>query len=177
MGNWGKYLFALAMLWWGVTNAAAHNHAVSADQENDLRAAIVLNLVRFISWPEDILTDEFNICVLGEGSEYDAFKKLQGREVHGLKSNIIQAVVKDLPAQNCQILYLGDKVHSEEFLKTYLDKSVLTVGTSENFLRKGGGIFLERSDRRIQFSINQSKLTGANIIPSSKILKLATEVR
>lgn len=155
----------------------------SARSEYEVKAGIIYNVAKFVSWPqltqpEAALHQEpqpsVNFCILGDdpfGSLMDALgeRRLKGRNI-----NIKR--LPDLPEKiACDVLYISGSEESR--LKFILQKlgnnPVLSISDIHGFAKKGGGIELMQSGKRVQFNINNSAVKSAGLRMSAKLLELA----
>ncbi len=106
----------------------------------------------------------------------DALNTLEGKLIKGTKVTINILHEPTDSVANCRILYLSPKAEEKYDLNVLSKTGVLTIGERSEFLSKGGGIAIMRLDNKLGFSINKTAMLKANVIPSSKILKLARDV-
>lgn len=154
------------------------SHA-NATKEETVKAAILYNLARFSEWKSTSLEEENNrfwICATSHDPMIDALNTLEGKLIEGNKVTINILHEPSDNVSNCRILYLSKKVEEKYDLNALTEKGILTVGERHEFLSKGGGIAIIRKDNKLGFSINKTVMLKANVIPSSKILKLARDV-
>lgn len=177
MGKWVKYLLLVTSVLAGTGSSLAQSNSSEAEvSERELKAAIVLNLVRFISWGDKSMGAEFNLCLLEDSTAFSAFEALNGKEVQGLRTEIKALRLEEMNHETCHLIYFSDAFEDEVSLRNFGNMGILTIGNDDGFVASGGGIVLKRVGQRVQFSISQTQLTLAGLKPSSKILQLATEV-
>lgn len=149
-------------------------------KEDKVKAAIIYNLARFSEWsltPSVKKTSSFSMCVMADDVMRDALATLEGKEISGRYVKIMPLQSHRTNTSNCHILYVPGKAIQSFDLKKLAENGVLTIGDTENFLSAGGGITVLRTHNTLGFSINRTVMLKANIKPSSKILRLAKEVR
>jgi hypothetical protein len=146
--------------------------------EYDVKAAFVLNFVRYVEWPSARRTPPLRICVLQVnpfGSRLEAV--VSGEQWQG--GGIDVRVVPDMRrAAECHLLYVPAAA-AERFtsgISLLAGQGVLTVGEDERFLEQGGMIHLFVEDNRVRFSINQKAADSADVLISSRLLRLARNV-
>ncbi|MGB8851839.1 MAG: YfiR family protein [Candidatus Acidiferrales bacterium] len=146
--------------------------------EYQVKAAFLLNFVKFIEWPADAFQDNkapITICVFGHdpfGSALDNIlrgKTIENREVLPRRMSDIS----DL--KSCQLVFvsaLEDK-RLPEILSSLKGTSALVVGETESFAERGGGIQFFLDDNRLRFAVNVDAVRRARLEVSSKLLALA----
>jgi hypothetical protein len=140
--------------------------------EYQVKAAYLLNFIRFTEWPSNAFMDAespFTICVLGEdpfGSTLDQI--LSGETVNGRK---VQAKrIKNAPGSGaCQVLYIAEPAKNPP----PVGPGVLTVGEGQGFVKEGGIIAFVLDNRRVRFGINQTAAAGAGLKLSARLLNVA----
>jgi hypothetical protein len=169
-------LVALGALLWGPCAFAADDSL-----EYQVKAAFLLNFIKFIDWPESAFADQGSpvaICILG----YDPFghaldQVVEGETVNGRKV-ALQRIKRLPPSKSCQVLFIGKS--EKDTLKTILpelEPGVLTVGEGESFMRAGGMIAFVIENRRVRFDVNQAVAETAALKLSSKLLSVARSVK
>lgn len=169
---------ALTLLALGARAVAAAPASDEPDKEYKLKAAFVLNFVRFTDWPTNVLTSTNQALVIGVlgrdpfGQNLDeivAGKTVGHRSVH------VKRVGNAAEALTCHAVFISDseKANLPSILRELEGQPVLTVGDCEGFVQAGGIIELKRRQDMLRFSINLSAAEDAKLKISSKLLKLA----
>ena len=167
---WKKLFLALVLVFATVQPLMAEQTA----REYDLKAALLYQFSRFISWPSDVVQKQgnFNVCVMGEdpfGSRLDGLKKRKYREY---PINIIYPLnITD--AASCHILYLTNPDCS---LCKQINAPVLLVSSKTGFVDEGGEIEFVQEKGRIRFSINAESIKLKNLKASAKLFEVASRV-
>jgi len=166
-----------------LTAIFAQGVSVNANEnssEANVRAAILYNLARFTAWPEDtqnqanLSNNEFRVCTLSGEEMRSAIKALEGKHIHGKKLKVTHLSDIASITSKCHVAFIDNESEKDcESLYAIADLGVLTIGTSSEFLRRGGGMSIERQRNRLRFSINLNVMSQADLRPSSKILNLA----
>ena len=160
---------------------AALSAALSAQQpslEYDVKAAFVLNFVRYVEWPPERRTPPLRICVL----QPDPFGKrleavIAGEQWQG-EPITLRAVTDLRSSVDCHLLYVPEAA-GPQFSKSVSAVSglpILTVGEHEQFLEQGGMVRLFVEENRIRFSVNQRGAESVGLLVSSRLLRLARTV-
>ena len=87
--------------------------------------------------------------------------------------------VKEAEEAAVHLLYLRDASRSalRRIARHYQDGSVLTVADDFDFAALGGDVGIELVGDRISFSINRRKVARGDFVISSKLMRLASEVK
>jgi hypothetical protein len=146
--------------------------------EYDVKAAFILNFVRYVEWPPADRRPPLRICVLGENPFGDRLTSVvAGEQWQG--GPIEVHVVPDIRrGDSCHLIYVPASA-TPRFTPatTVLDgRAVLTVGEHEQFLERGGILRLFLEDNRVRFSVNQQSADRAGLQISSRLLRLARTV-
>jgi hypothetical protein len=154
--------------------------AAPPPSEYEVKAAFLYNFTKFVEWPEDVLrgAEGFVVCVFGE----DPFRGIldetfAGKTVHD-HPMVVRRVRRLGDAQQCHAVYVGldEDAQVAALLRVLAGRSVLTVGESDAFLRRGGIISFTLDAQRLRFEINADAAEQARLKISSQLLKLATRV-
>jgi len=148
----------------------------AAIEEENLVAALSLNIVRFTTWPEPN-SGTFNLCVYGDNVTKEAFNSLEAKP---LGSRNIHVVILDrlIGLERCQALYINDikpNLLSQVF-NELKNKPILTLGYTESFAENGGMIGLRKVNGKLTIDINLRVTNEAGILISSRLLSLANIV-
>lgn len=152
---------------------------VLARSEVEIKAAYVYNFVKFVTWPEAKLETEsdFQLCIYGDnpfGTFTEKFNSLsvQGRNIAVKYPDISQI-------SGCNVLFIN---HAEEkFLPEIISLTskhpILTISEIEDFTDMGGCVGFLKLGNIVRFDINLEKARSVGLDISSKLLKLANEVK
>lgn len=146
---------------------------VSTAQEQQVKAAFLINFAKFIDWPAEaqILT----FCVAGDQS-MEAFLETAsvGKSV-GSRQLKVRSAGSATSLSDCNIVYLGrsEKKKAPQMAQLLSGKRVLTVS---EFCELGAdgivfNFFIEQE--RVRFEVNLGAAARANLKISSQLLKLA----
>ncbi len=140
-------------------------------------AVLTLNIARFTSWPEVALNEtkpRLNLCVFGDNIIQHSFEAINNKKAKNKTIHIINlSRLRNL--QQCQLLYINNLDHNRliPLLQELKNYPILTIGENIDFLQSGGMIGLENINGKIKLIINLPNLKQANLIISSRLLKLA----
>ena len=150
-----------------------------AVDEQELKAAIVFNLLLFVQWPIDAVaasTGSMVLCVSPTNALHPPLKALQGRPI---RSQLLE--VRDLPAgasrAPCHALYLdaGDPERQAGIKAN--PTTTLVISDDVEAPSPQAAIVLRQVGGRIGFDVNLEAARQARLQFSSKLLRLARRVR
>ena len=155
--------------------------AVGARQpslEYDIKAAFVLNFVRYVEWPDTHRTPPLRVCILQPDPFRDRLDALVNGERWQGAAIDVRRVTDLRRSSDCHLLYVPEAAARRfpNALSAVAGQPILTVGEHERFLEQGGMIRLFREENRVRFSINQRAADAAGLTISSRLLRLARSV-
>jgi YfiR/HmsC-like len=143
--------------------------AASAD-ENQLKAAYLIHLSEFTTWPDEKMQlPSFNICIASSSLLRQPLEEIKGRNVKKIPLNIVYSPTTE-NLNTCHILYVEEELNVSLFLQQ--NNSTLTVSSDERFLEAGGMIQYVRKEKKIKMRVNLNKLNASKLKMSSKLLSL-----
>lgn len=145
-------------------------------KERDMKAALLYNFAVFTTWPESP-SFAFNICVFEEDRDNINQQLLTTKKINGKPVSFI--VLKRIDAlKDCQVLYSEEKKIDILKISTILpNHPVLSVVDATEKPSNKGIINIELVNNKFQFSINNEAAKRSNLSLSSKLLRLAVEVK
>lgn len=151
---------------------------VSAAQrvpEDEVKAAVVANLLAFVQWPPETLaaSRELRLCVTASTAVAAALGKLQSRQVHGLPL-VIRTVGSDADELiHCHAVLAGLPSAALMRAATAVQgRPVLLIGEGAGVLERGAMIGLNLEGGRVVFDVDLAALRKARLNASSKLLRL-----
>jgi hypothetical protein len=163
-------------------NAARAQPLVEADPV-EVRAAYLLNFLRFTQWPAGIPVEQpLDVAVLGAEPLAAALRTLLRQpgatgsrtvRVHPLRelaSARARRVLRD-----AEVVFVGSSEWPDpsDLLAQLRGRPVLTVGEGPEFARRGGMLGLVPQGSRIVFDANPAMIQASGLQLSAKVLKLA----
>lgn len=150
--------------------------------EYQVKAAFLLNFVRFVDWPPtafESASSPIVIGIVGEdpfGDEIDRLvehKTVNGHAVEIRRFHDWKSLGK------CHVLFVSgsDRQQAAKVIDAVRRSAVMTVGEAEGFAQAGGICNFTREGARIGFEINVNAATRAGLTLSSRLLALARIVR
>jgi hypothetical protein len=149
--------------------------------EANVKAVFLYNFTKYVTWPPVALDErspaEIRVCVTANDSFFTLLKSaVQDEEIDGKP---LQPVALDGldDAKTCHILYVGDSrtADARDWLSAVRTAQVLTV--ADGPLTDDTVIAFVRDDNRIRFDINRAAAARHGLNVSSKLLRLARQVR
>jgi hypothetical protein len=171
-------LGAMLLLIWSLV-AVQPLTAQDAVSEEQLKAAVIYNFVRFVEWPSSAFTNETTPLNVGVFAN-DAFVKtleasLRDKKAHG-RSFVVKKLTMPNEATGSQIVIIaaGQSSKTSQITEAVRKSPILTIGESEEVL-ENGIIYLFKDDKtaQLRFDINVAAAEEGKLNISSRILQLA----
>ncbi len=145
-----------------------------------IEAAFLRNFAHYVSWPDAAFRSSetpWCVAVLGRDPFGDVLEAtFKGRTEQGRSFEVYRA---DSPGElpPCQIVFVAyrDTAKRHAALMLLKDKPVLTVGDAPGFLREGGVIRFEVTDR-VRMSVNLDQARAASLTIPTRMLEVASEI-
>jgi hypothetical protein len=169
------YLGLLLTIAWLVF---APSHASAQFDDQQVKAAFVLNFAKFVTWPDSPAAADapIEVVVLGADDLARAIEQASAGQPVGARPVKVRAVRKggDIgPAP--QLLFIGasERARLPALLREFDGRPVLTVGDSSGYGATGVVLNFYTSDTRIRFEANTTAAARARLQISSHLLRLA----
>lgn len=169
---------ALALLF---VCATTYVHAGDASLEYQVKAAFLLNFLKFVEWPQDGAQAvkagaPLIVGVYGENPFGAALEStFSGKTVDGHPVQLRYCNTEE-EAGTCHLVFVSNGRKLTPLLENLQSKNVLTVGESGDFVRAGGVIRFVIDDERVRFEISLAAADRARLRISAKLLQLARKV-
>ena len=147
--------------------------------ETTVKALFVYNFTKYIEWPEQNISQQFRIGILGESAINDKLSMiLKGKKIYNRTVEIKE--IKSLDEiGGCQILYITK--NTSEKLKQVLDRysqnEMLIVTEEKNMAVKGAGINIIEKDQKIRFEMNNTAIKKAGLKVANQLYELAIVIQ
>jgi transcription-repair coupling factor (superfamily II helicase) len=165
---------------WMAGVCAAAVAAQQAVAEPTLKAAFIVNFVKFATWPDDVLPANASIVLCTTDAEVAAALETQvaNRTVNE-RALVVKRVKPNELLRGCSLLYTGrlDARRAKDLLTTLVGTNVLTVGEAEEFAAAGGMIGLFVDQGRMKFAVNLGAVERTRLRLSSQLLTLAKIIK
>ncbi len=174
----GGLLLALALAGPGV---AAETPAAAPSPEYQVKAVFLFNFAQFVDWPAKAFADAkapFVIGVLGDDPFGAYLDELVRNEKVGSRPLVVRRFARAEDITACHILFVSRNPASpvDKLAADLQERSVLTVGDTENFSRQGGIVRFVTEEGKIHLRINVEAAKESGLTISSKLLRWATIV-
>jgi hypothetical protein len=161
-------------------------HARPAEEaplsEYQVKAAWLLNFVRYSDWPASAFVDARSPYVVGVAGRdpfgKDLEKAFEGKMVKG-RTFLLKRVSNEQEMRACHLLFVSssERRRSRDLLERIVGAPVLTVGESPEFLDQGGIINFLLKDGSVRFEINLEPARIARLKLDANLLTVAVSVR
>lgn len=144
-----------------------------AATEYEVKAAFILNFVKFTRWPPSAEVGDIDICVLGENPFQGALRGLMRKTIRDRR-----IVVRDVgveAVEGCDVLFIAQSAvdSAGPMLKAFNGQPILTIADHKDFISSGGTINLYLVSGKIRFEVRPAAAEAAGLTISSRLLKLA----
>ncbi len=148
-----------------------------ATPEYRVKAGFLYNFIAFTEWPQKV-GSPLPLCVYGEnpfGNELDA---LESKTVNGRNLTIRNPGSLD-QLKSCRVLFVAGSAigNLPRILEAVRGEPVLIVADSKDALDAGASINMVLRQGKVAFEVNLPVTRRADLSLSSKLLRLASEVR
>lgn len=149
-------------------------------EEGDVKAAFVLNFIKFVAWPAsafDSPEDPILLSVLGDDPVAGSLDTLGGKVASGRRV-VVRKVSILSEMERCHVLFVGasEKDKLAPVLDAVQGLPVLTVADFEGFAGRGGTIGFVRHGSRVAFEINEAAARKSGLKVNAKLLYLGKSV-
>ncbi len=148
-------------------------------QEDQVKAAILYKITRFIQWPRQARSDTLTVCMLGKDPLNDYVSALKGRKNSSQTIDVRILLKFDNPPPPCNLLFVNGSAQTqlEHVLNSLEGTPVLTVSDIKDFATQGGMVELVRESNRVSFTLNLPAAKDSGFVISSQLMKIARVIR
>jgi hypothetical protein len=150
--------------------AAAPLQTQDVALEYQVKAAYLLNFVRFVTWPQDTRR-AVTICVAVHNPFGDALKETLRNETVKQRPLVSRVILQ--PDPECHVVFVPQSAAVTPYLRAARDSPTLTVGETTNFIAQGGIINFVIEEGTVRFQISPEAAERAELRISSHLLRLA----
>ncbi len=154
-------------------------YAVDAAEEYDIKAAYLMNLGNFVTWPKEALAEagnQFNICTLG-GDPFMGALEFFLEKYPTIKEYpvVVKHFEQVQETFNCHVLFV-DK--TEVFNLTNItqklkNKPILLVSDLDHFVSNGGMVQFFQRNNKIRLMLAPEALTDVGLQANANLLRVA----
>lgn len=161
------------------TGLAQSDGEAVINREYPLKALFLYNFASYIEWPPAAFAgvdQPFVIGILGSAPLDSMLRDIAATKTINGRRLVVEHFSAPDAVRPCQILFIGRHVPPEErqrVVETLQNQSVLIVGESAGFARRGAAVnfFVENNKIRFEINVNAARQHALKI--SSKLLALA----
>jgi hypothetical protein len=157
--------------------ATLKGYAQQTLSEYQVKAAYLLNFLKFVEWPEDAFADPLAPIVIGiAGNNPFGFALQQvtlGKTVQG-RDLIVRHyhAGEDLRGSHILFISASEQKRLPQIFSSLRGSSVLTVADMDRFLEAGGMIQFSLEETQVRFTINLNATNQTKLKLSSKLLSV-----
>jgi hypothetical protein len=175
--RWNGWLAFLFCLWLPAMPAAD-----APRSEYEVKAALLLNFVRFSDWPSTAFTarnSPYVIGVLGRDPFGNYLEKTFEGKTNRARSFVIRRLSDDQEIRNCHLLFISssERRRLRDLREKLKGAAVLTVGEMDEFLDYGGVINIRLKNESVKFEINLKAAQAAQLKLDANLVGAADSVR
>lgn len=165
----------------GCSAALSARAAVAAPSaEDEVKAEIALNLLRFVKWPQEALPagQPLVLCAVQSSRIARRLAGYGGTSINGgsLAVKVLNRHMDGLG--ECQAIFVeaGDPYGVLRLSAATHGKPVLLIAEGERGLEQGAGMAVSLAGSRVVIDVDLTALNAAGLTVSSKLLRLARTV-
>ena len=150
--------------------------AAERSDENEVKAAVIYNLLLFVDWPAQASPGgNFHLCVMDDGALTTALRRHEGRAVHGqaLRIHRVGTTPEELDACAAAMVEAGNPGVLARLVALAHSRALLVIAEGAGAAERGAAVGLRTDGGRVTFDINHGVMKKSGLLPSSKILRLA----
>lgn len=182
--NGGSFCVAVVVVSLVLLNSVAADEKVTAKKqfsEYDIKAAYLINFVRYLEWPETAFQENsapFILGIFGENPFGETLAQLAAEQKYGDRSIELKYADTIEELKSCHLLFFSSPYKGDlaEDLKALEEHPVLTVGEKKDFAEKGGIVNFILVETRVKFEINLKVARKKQLKISAQLLKVANNV-
>lgn len=161
---------------------AAGARSESETREYQIKAAFLLNFVRYTTWPKERFEDEKSpvvLTVVGRDPFGDVLEStFKGEQANGRRIEVQRS--RAVPAElEGHVVFCGtlEKAERQLLLERCRKRPLLLIGETPDFASDGACINFYLQDQKARFEINTEAVAEAGLAISPAVLKLARIVK
>lgn len=153
---------------------------VYGEKPSMVRAALLLNIPKFIKWPENIQPkDKYiaNICIYGALKfSDDILKQIEDRLQYKPNFRNIESLLNN--NGECHIVYITDTTVNNEAIHYLHKRNVFTVSDANGFVDKGGIMqFIQlQPETKVRYNLNLKAINQSGLIVNNDLITFANKV-
>lgn len=178
-GTAGRWL-ASCLLGLCVSSTGISLDAAAAPHEGELRAAVIVAIMRFTTWNTIAIEKPvLDVCLAGRPISTGVLLSVSGEQKVATRTLEVRSIGRKV--DSCDVLVIGENVSDDEFehlLAQAGGGAILTVcdgcrrGLAEDTI-----IQLRLRQQRVSFEVNLTRARSSGVSLDAQLLELATVVR
>lgn len=147
---------------------------------SDLQAAILLNAIKYIDWPDTPGNERFVMTISGDDNLFTALEQaVQSKQKDGKKIIVSKVDVQKPEATPCDLFFLGnDALKSfEKARDVFKAKPTLFVTSKESYGKKGSALNFVIVNGKMVIEINEPVIKEGGFKVSGALLSMATIIK
>lgn len=154
--------------------------AATTPTEGELRAAVIVAIMRFTSW-EAVASEKtvLDVCLVGKPVSAAVLLSISGEQKVAARALNVRPVQAD--TDNCQVMIIGEDIDDDEFEQLIARTDGRPILTVCDGCRRGLGedaiIQLRLRQQRVSFEVNLVRARSNNVALDAQLLELAAVVR
>jgi hypothetical protein len=159
---------------------AAAQPAAAAPSEEDIKAAVVFNILQFVVWPAAAFPpgQPLTLCAADSGGTAKGLARYDGMRVQGASLSF-RSLDRHLDGlEKCQALFVeaGDPYAVLRISAATRGKPILLVAEGDGVLAQGAGMAVSLAGSHVVIDVDLTVLNASGLVVSSKLLRLARTV-
>ena len=157
--------------------------AAASFEEHEVKAALLLKILRFVEWPEGAITTDDPVVACGLGrdalaAELEEKVPLEGVAGHRAEWRKLDPARLDTESQGCHWIYIAPEAGSQLHTLSAAGQRqpILLVGAWPGFLEGGGMLNLLIEQNKVRFEVHLERAHRHRLELSAKVLALASRV-
>jgi hypothetical protein len=173
-----KFLFLSALI--AVTFQVSWMLPVYADDfKIKAKAVMVYKFFQYVTWPDTkyfSASKEAGFCYHGKNSFLPILDYIKNKKKSGPQFSIKEISSFD-DIDDCHLLFVSELDDSTLSFLRRKPLPILTVSDQISFFENGGMILLYFEEDRLQLEVNKTRLSESGLKISSKLLRIAKNIR
>lgn len=145
--------------------------AAQSSDANQLRAAIVFNVLRFVEFPTD-QGGTIEFCVAADAPENAALRSFSGRRAGARQVSV--RTIRSGSYSGCDVVFLASA--DSDQIERASGRGRLLIGNGRSFIDNGGAVGLVQSGGQVRFQLNLRAASQSQVVISSRLIRLASRV-
>ena len=149
--------------------------SLASAQEYKLHSVYVYGFTRYVEWPADYNSGDFEIFVLGDSPIIERLKEMAGSKKVGERSIKITKINSPAEIKKCNILFIpaSQSAQFANVLAKTATQSILVITEEPGLGVKGSDINFITKDGKLAFELNQNAASNHNLKISNALMGMA----